>query len=324
MKKKLMVASLCACSMFFANAQTTGTTQGTNKNTKTTNKSTTTNSTNKNTTNKSNTTTNSTNPSKGTSTAGNTTTANGNATGTNRNNTSTTTGTGNANNTTGSGNMGTTGNTGNMGNTNTGNMSTNTGSTGTGSTNTTGTGNTQGNMGTDHTGMNHGTTDAGGQMTSTGRYAAMGVQTGSLHKKDMKFVMLANSSNMLEIQASQLALQNASSQAVKDFAAMMVQHHTMAATEMKNMLANKGAMIPDTAMLSRHRTQIDLLSSLQGAAFDKAYMRLMVDAHEEDVDEFEDETTDARDADIRAFATRMMPTLRTHYTRAKELRKQIR
>jgi putative membrane protein len=50
----------------------------------------------------------------------------------------------------------------------------------------------------------------------------------------------------------------------------------------------------------------------------------MVDAHEEEVDEYEDETTDARDADIRAFATRMMPTLRMHYTRAKELRKQVR
>jgi putative membrane protein len=93
---------------------------------------------------------------------------------------------------------------------------------------------------------------------------------------------------------------------------------------MKKMLASKGAMIPDTAMLSRHRMQMEMVSNLQGADFDRAYMRIMVDAHEEDVDEYEDETTDARDADIRAFATRMMPTLRMHYTRAKELRKQVR
>ncbi|HEY0059775.1 MAG TPA: DUF4142 domain-containing protein [Flavisolibacter sp.] len=185
--------------------------------------------------------------------------------------------------------------------------------------NTTG---SQGTMG-DHSGMNQGT-NTGGQMNSTGRYAAMGVRQGTLHNKDLKFIVMATSSNMLEIEASRLALQNASSSVVKDFAGMMVEHHTMAASEMKNMLSSKGAMIPDTAMLPRHRMQMEMLSGLQGAAFDKMYARIMVDAHEEDVDEFEDETTDARDADIRAFTKRMLPTLQTHYTKAKDLRKQVK
>lgn len=166
--------------------------------------------------------------------------------------------------------------------------------------------------------------NASGQMTSTGRYSAMGVKQGSLHRKDMKFVMLANSSNMMELELSQMAVQKATNPAVKDFANMMVQHHTQAGQEMKQLLFTKGTMIPDTAMLSRHRTRMDLLQNAQGADFDRAYMRIMVDAHEEDVDEYEDETTDARDADIRAFAKKMLPTLRTHYTRAKEVRKQVK
>lgn len=166
--------------------------------------------------------------------------------------------------------------------------------------------------------------NASGQMTSTGRYSAMGVKQGSLHRKDMKFVMLANSSNMMELELSQMAVQKATNPAVKDFANMMVQHHTQAGQEMKQLLSAKGTIIPDTAMLSRHRTRMDLLQNAQGADFDRAYMRIMVDAHEEDVDEYEDETTDARDADIRAFAKKMLPTLRTHYTRAKEVRKQVK
>lgn len=172
---------------------------------------------------------------------------------------------------------------------------------------------------TDQSTMN----DAGGQLTSTGRYQAMGVQTGTLHKKDMKFIMMAHSSNMLELETSRIALQNASSQAVKDFAQMMVDHHTMAGQEMKQMLSTKGVMIPDSAMLGRYRSKIEMLRGMQGADFDKAYMRMMVDAHEEDVDEYEDETTDARDADIRAFTVKMMPILRTHYSKARELRKQL-
>lgn len=196
---------------------------------------------------------------------------------------------------------------------------------------TTATTNNSGTMGTTdnttthgHTGINNGNADMSGTMTSTGRYAAMGVQTGSLHKKDAKFVVLAASSNNLELQLSQLALQKATSQAVKDYANMMVQHHTMSAQEMKTLLAKKGAMIPDTALLPVHRLQMETVMAAEGAAFDNAYMRIMVDAHEEDVDEFEDETTDARDADIRAFATRMLPILQTHYAKAKEVRKQVK
>jgi putative membrane protein len=152
----------------------------------------------------------------------------------------------------------------------------------------------------------------------------MGVRQGSLHKKDMKFVMMAHSSNTLELALSQMALQKASSQAVKDFASMMVEHHSMAGQEMKQLLSTKGAMIPDSALLSGHRMRLEMMQNLTGADFDKAYMRIMVDAHEEDVDEYEDETTDARDADIRAFTIRMMPILRTHYEKSKEVRKQVR
>jgi putative membrane protein len=172
--------------------------------------------------------------------------------------------------------------------------------------------------------MNQGSSDMSGSMMSTGRYQALGVSTGSLHRKDAKFVVMAASSNNLELQLSQMAQQRATSQAVKDFAAMMVQHHTKAGQEMRTMLASKGASVPETALLPMHRLQMETVAAAQGAAFDKAYMRIMVDAHEEDVDEYEDETTDARDADIRAFTIRMLPTLQAHYAQAKEVRKQVK
>jgi putative membrane protein len=251
--------------------------------------------------------------------------------------------------TTGAGNAGTTGTTGSTGttgnNTSTGTTGNNgtmgsTGTTGTGTSGTTGTAGSgttgSGNMGTsgagttgttgttDHSGMNQGSSDMSGSMISTGRYQALGITTGNLHRKDVKFIVMAASSNNLELQLSQMAQQRATSQAVKDFAAMMVQHHTKAGQEMRTMLAGKGASVPDTALLPMHRLQMETVAAAQGAAFDKAYMRIMVDAHEEDVDEYEDETTDARDADIRAFTTRMLPILQTHYAQAKEVRKQVK
>jgi len=160
-------------------------------------------------------------------------------------------------------------------------------------------------------------------MQSTGRYSALGVTTGSLHRKDMKFIMLAASSNHMELELARLAQQNAASQEVKDFAEMILRDHTAAGVEMKTMLSKKGTMIPDTAMLPKHRIHIDHLRGLQGAEFDRAYIGMMVDAHEDDIDEYEDETTDARDADIRAFARKTLPVLQKHHTRAKEIRKSL-
>lgn len=302
-----MLGILCS------NAQSTnsGNTQGT-RNTKSTKK------TNKSTTNKNN--QSGTNQS-GTGTGAGTT-GTGTGTGTSGSGNGTTTGSG-----TGSTGAGSTGTTGTDMGTGSGTTGSGTGTTGAGTgSGTTGAGTTGTGAGT--TGSDVGTTGGGqtdttGQMTSTGRYAAMGVQMGSLHRKDMKFAMMANSSNTMELQLSQMALQKATSPAVKEFARMMVEHHTMAGQEMKQLLSSKGAMIPDSALLSSHRMRIEMMQNMQGTGFDKAYMRIMVDAHEEDVDEYEDETTDARDADIRAFATRMLPILRTHYAHSKDTRKQL-
>jgi putative membrane protein len=145
----------------------------------------------------------------------------------------------------------------------------------------------------------------------------MRIKPGSLHKKDVKFLVEAASSSKLEIELGQLAQQKGVSQEVKDFGAMMIKDHTMATQELKSIVASKGASIPDTLM-PKHRALMDRLNGLEGAAFDKAYMSVMRDAHENDIDEFEDETKDARDADVRAFAAKQLPILKGHHTHAKD------
>jgi putative membrane protein len=142
------------------------------------------------------------------------------------------------------------------------------------------------------------------------------IKPGSLHKKDVKFLIEAASSSRLEIELGQLAQQKGASQEVRNFGAMMVKDHTMATQELKALVASKGAMLPDTLM-PKHRVLMDRVAGLQGAAFDKAYMSVMRDAHENDIDEFEDETKDARDPDVRAFATKQLPILQGHHGHAK-------
>lgn len=143
------------------------------------------------------------------------------------------------------------------------------------------------------------------------------INPGTLHKKDVKFLVEAASSSRMKIELGQLAQQKGSTQEIRDYGAMMVQDHTKASEELKALVASKGASFPDTLM-PKHRALMDRLNGLEGVEFDKAYMNVMRDAHENDIDEFEDETKDARDPDVRAFATKQLPVLQGHHQHAKD------
>ncbi|HEY3570771.1 MAG TPA: DUF4142 domain-containing protein, partial [Thermoanaerobaculia bacterium] len=56
----------------------------------------------------------------------------------------------------------------------------------------------------------------------------------------------------------------------------------------------------------------DHLSKLSGAAFDKAYVSMMVKDHKKDVAEFKKESTKAKDSDVKSFASTTLPTLQDH------------
>ncbi len=55
-----------------------------------------------------------------------------------------------------------------------------------------------------------------------------------------------------------------------------------------------------------------------GAAFDATYMRQMVDDHQKDVALFEKQASGGRDADLKAFAGKTLPTLKQHLQHAEK------
>ncbi len=57
---------------------------------------------------------------------------------------------------------------------------------------------------------------------------------------------------------------------------------------------------------------MEKLSKLSGADFDKEYVAAMVADHEKDVAAFENVSKTAADADVKAFATKTLPTLKMH------------
>ena len=62
-----------------------------------------------------------------------------------------------------------------------------------------------------------------------------------------------------------------------------------------------------------------LIAKKDGAAFDAAFKTKMVADHEKVIKLFTTESTSGKDADLKAFATKTLPTLKHHLEMAKQL-----
>ena len=175
------------------------------------------------------------------------------------------------------------------------------------STTTSGT-DTSGTTSTDMTGTT--------STTSTGTVATMS-------DADKTFVMKAANGGMMEVAAGQNASTNATNADVKTFGQRMVTDHSKANDELKQLATTKGLALPST-MDAEHQKKVDDVAKKKGKAFDKAYMDMMVKDHEEDVAEFQKESTSAQDPDLKAWVTKTLPTLQDHLKMAKETQKKVK
>ncbi|OKL41240.1 DUF305 domain-containing protein [Pontibacter flavimaris] len=133
-----------------------------------------------------------------------------------------------------------------------------------------------------------------------------------------EFMTKAASGGMMEVELGKLAQQQAMNQQVKDFGTMMVNDHSKANDELKALAAKKSLVLPDS-MSQDHMDHVKELRDKKGADFDAAYMDLMVEDHEEDVEMFEEASNNLEDAEAKAFASKTLATLRTHLNRAQEI-----
>lgn len=185
------------------------------------------------------------------------------------------------------------------------NTNTNTGNTGT--TTTTGTN-------TDRPG----TIGATGAATATSGMDATMDMTSLTNLDDATFMMTAASSNLLEIELGEMALEKATDPKVKEYAQMMIDHHTEAKQEMESIASEMGVELP-TTMMPMHQTMVDKLASKTGAGFDEDYMDTMERAHKMDIAMFEAKTRNAKNEQVKALAAKTLPKLESHEKMANEI-----
>lgn len=133
----------------------------------------------------------------------------------------------------------------------------------------------------------------------------------AVDQDDAKFVTTAANDGMAEVNLGKMAQQKAVSKRVKAFADMMVTDHTKAGDELAAIAKNKNITLP--AMPDADAQQkADDLSKKSGKDFDKAYVDAMVEGHKNAVQLFTDASNNCKDADLKAFAIKTLPTLKMH------------
>jgi putative membrane protein len=142
-----------------------------------------------------------------------------------------------------------------------------------------------------------------------------------LSKEDSMFVLEAASGGMMEVEAGTMAQQKGASQGVKDFGSMMVRDHSQANNELKSFASSHNFMLTDS-MMPKHRTHITAMQKMEGKAFDNHYMIMMLKDHKEDVAKFEKMSTTATNPDLKNWAAKTLPVLKTHLDSAQAVSKR--
>lgn len=136
---------------------------------------------------------------------------------------------------------------------------------------------------------------------------------------DKTFMMKAEQSNLAEIKTSELAQQKATGENYKNFAQQMIDDHTTAENDLKQLAQSKGVTLTNDPG-PKNRAAAARLTRLNGTAFDVNYRRIQHDGHAATIALFRKEIRSGQDADVKAYAQKYLPKIEEHYRMLAELK----
>jgi putative membrane protein len=139
----------------------------------------------------------------------------------------------------------------------------------------------------------------------------------SANSTDQTFMLNTAKASLAEVELGKLAVENASSDQVKKFAQRMVDDHSKSNDELRNLAASKNVVLP-SALDAQDKAMHDRLMALKGEDFDREYMAMMVAGHGRVADALRAESETGKDADVKAWASKTLPTVEYHLKIAQE------
>lgn len=134
---------------------------------------------------------------------------------------------------------------------------------------------------------------------------------------DKNFIKKVAQINVDEQKLGQLAQQKGNSDAVKDFGKRMVDDHSNAQSQLKDLAQKQGVNLPAEPDSSASRFE-QQLSSKSGTQFDQAYLKHMIAGHKKAISLLKQEIQRGSDPDVKSYAQNTLPTIQEHLRMAQE------
>lgn len=156
----------------------------------------------------------------------------------------------------------------------------------------------------------------------TEQNSAVNTQQKTVSNIDKGFADSALQDGMLQIALAKEAVAKTSNPKVKAFADRIIQDHTKANQQLKEIAQKAGLQLPD-AMSSKEQKKLQRLSKLSGSKFDGAYIRFAVNSHKKAIKAFENEAKEGTDPGLKTFASQTTPTLQEHLSMAQSVHHEL-
>ena len=142
----------------------------------------------------------------------------------------------------------------------------------------------------------------------------------SLSHKDASFLRSASDANNAEVDASKTAIAQSGSADVKTFAQAMVDDHSKAEDDLTGLASQKGVKVSTKPSLTQ-QAEAKMLAERKGSSYDQHYAdSIGVKAHQDTIKLFQKEADKGDDADVKAWAAKMLPALQHHLEMAQALK----
>jgi putative membrane protein len=135
------------------------------------------------------------------------------------------------------------------------------------------------------------------------------------------FIKDASMSNIFEIQAGHLAAKRVQDDQIKQFAQQMVQDHTQAQQQLKQVAQAAGVQLHDQLDML-HQAKLQKLQQCTSSDFQRKYINGQAAGHMMNVLEFRYQSQNAQNDQVKQLASQMLPKLEQHLKHATDLANQ--
>lgn len=150
--------------------------------------------------------------------------------------------------------------------------------------------------------------------------ASMALPGGDMTPEDRAgYTAMAGASDLFEIQSSQVALSRSQNAQVRQFAQMLITHHTQTTAALTAAAAASGMTPPAPMLMPMQQRMMQELQGAPAGSFDRVYLRQQVPAHEMALALHQNYAARGDATPLRGAAAAAVPIVQQHLAQARQM-----